>query len=363
MAMRPADRHHRFSLRTGIALLVPTLVGLLGALWLSGWRWVARVTSWSELESYYLPKYEYAAERLAAGSFPLWDPFDFCGIPLLATLQSSIVYPPMRLIYSIFPADYAYAPFFFLHLALASIFTLALARSVGCSLWPSILAATWVVQPTWVVRMYDNPEFLASVIWIPGLVLLAGRVFSHPGARSSALLACLAAIQLVSGYPPFSFATLYLLVLGVPFWLFDWRRRPGPTPLPSIAGSLTVAVVLTALLAAIQVLPTLDHLAATNREELSSSMQASWLEISERSPATLSLIHIRAATVGRVAADWFKESGPILLLLGLVAPFTRLRSGAIWYLFVATLLFSFLPLSVIQRLPLYQFVRSGLEWN
>jgi hypothetical protein len=350
-------------MRTGIAALASVLGGVLVALWLSGWRLVARVTSWSELESYYLPKFEYTAERLAAGALPLWNPFEFCGLPLLATLQSGVIYPPLRLVYGFVPTEFAYPAFFLLHVALASLFTLALARSLGCSLWPSVLAAAWVVQPSWIVRMYDNPEYLAGVTWIPLLILLAERLFSHPSARAVALLGCVGAIQSVSGYPPFSLATLYVLLLGVPFWIFEQRRRAKAGEMPRTAAGLALAAALAACLACIQLLPTLDHLAQTNREALAGSTQVAWLELSERSPETLAMINIRAASLGKVAVDWFRESGPILLALGSVAPVFFPRSASVWYLFFATLVFSFLPLPIIQRLPLYQFVRSGVEWN
>src|SRR4029453_10678098 len=51
------------------------------------------LTAW-DLRSYFLPKYVFGTEELLAGRLPLWNRFEFAGIPFLATSQPAALYPP-----------------------------------------------------------------------------------------------------------------------------------------------------------------------------------------------------------------------------------------------------------------------------
>jgi hypothetical protein len=53
-----------------------------------------------DLSRYYYPLRELAVNFIKSGIFPLWNPYIFCGNPLFATLQSSILYP-LSIIYYI----------------------------------------------------------------------------------------------------------------------------------------------------------------------------------------------------------------------------------------------------------------------
>ena len=48
----------------------------------------------SDLLTYFYPIYRATAAQLARGAVPLWNPYQLCGIPWLATLQAGVLYPP-----------------------------------------------------------------------------------------------------------------------------------------------------------------------------------------------------------------------------------------------------------------------------
>jgi hypothetical protein len=77
--------------------------------------------------SYFLPAYAYEADRLRAGGFPFWNPYQGGGVPFLATLQPGALYPA-RLLLLVLSPPRAMAWSAFLHGALALAGTYALCR-------------------------------------------------------------------------------------------------------------------------------------------------------------------------------------------------------------------------------------------
>ena len=80
-----------------------------------------------------------AARSLLAGHVPWWDPFTLGGSPFVANLQSQVFYPPNWL-FLVLPLGWGLSVFSALHLALAGLGALALARVTGRSLPASVLA-------------------------------------------------------------------------------------------------------------------------------------------------------------------------------------------------------------------------------
>ena len=53
-----------------------------------------RVFCFRDLADYAIPHKVWAAGELLAGRIPLWNPWNYCGFPHLANLQSGALYPP-----------------------------------------------------------------------------------------------------------------------------------------------------------------------------------------------------------------------------------------------------------------------------
>ena len=171
-----SDGAPRFSRVRGALLLAVVLLATGGALWAGGWRVRAFVAGTSDLSSYFVPKYQYAADRIADGELPLWNPYEFGGIPFLATIQPGVFYPPLRIVWAFFSGEQAYRVLFVAHLLIAALGALLFARDLRLGLGPALLAAAWVTQPTWLVRLYDHPVYLTATTWIPWLLLVSRRV-------------------------------------------------------------------------------------------------------------------------------------------------------------------------------------------
>jgi hypothetical protein len=353
---RPTDGAAPTPLEVGRVVALLVVVGV--ALRLAGWHLHALVVPWSDLRSYFLPKYQYAADRIAAGELPLWNPLEFTGIPFLATVQPGVFYPPTRIVYALLAGERAYDALFVLHVVLAAVATLWLARRLGLGPWASTFAALWVMEPTWLIRIYDHPVLVFGVTWIPVLVLLARRAVRWPTARAAAALGAVAAVQLSSGYPPYALATAYVLALGVPVWLLE--ARAGGLRLGRAAAAVGGAVALAALLAAAQLLPMLELLSASDRGAEASAMQAG---LTHLAPSIIWLMNLPQMTLGASLSELWARYGPVLLGLAVVAPVLRARRGVTWFALGVAILCAVLPSRCYEVLPLYALVRFGAEWR
>src|SRR5689334_5631184 len=92
-------------------LAVPALlVGLCIALYFIGFirpalhdQGRSSLMSSIDFHSYFLPRFELGSKEMFAGRLPLWNRFEFGGIPLLATGQGAVFYLPKIVLYGLLP--------------------------------------------------------------------------------------------------------------------------------------------------------------------------------------------------------------------------------------------------------------------
>lgn len=352
-----------YSLRDGGIVLLIVLMAMLALLAAMGWPVAVHPTPITDLGSYFIPKYQYAADRIAAGELPLWNPYEFEGIPFLATSQPAVFYPPIRLTFGLWRGEAAYVAAFFLHIALGAGATLLLMRSLGARLWPSVIASLWVVQPSFVMRGWDHPVCLFGPVWIPLLLLLVRKAVRTPDFRTAGLLALVAAAQFTSGYPPMVLATTYVLLLSLPFFIGEAGTGRAAGGLSRSALTIGLAAILTALLVAAQLLPVLDLALTTERSVEAETAAEQVRQIAGMANSLAFWMGIPKATIAASLSEVVARFGPLTLGLCAAAILLRWRSVIVW-LFVATSVFAaLLPLSAYRSLPFYGLVRYAAEWD
>src|SRR2546426_61804 len=68
-----------------------------------------------DFHSYFLPRFMYGTEELRHGRFPLWNPFEYGGVPFFATSQPEVLYPPKALLFALLAPSTAYWAFMVVH--------------------------------------------------------------------------------------------------------------------------------------------------------------------------------------------------------------------------------------------------------
>lgn len=221
-----------------------------------------------DFHSYFLPRFVLGSRELFAGNLPVWNRFEYGGLPLLATAQPAALYPPKALLFGLFAPLTALWIYFVLHyVALVGSFLL-FARQRGLGPVATITGAlVWVFSPPLLLSHF-NPVRIANMVWMPLLFVLSERVAKEKGHAVFGGLALVVALQLVAGYPEATIDTALLVALDaiVSYATKRWEDPPWRT-LPQIGA----AFVLGAVTAGAQMFPLAELAAIAQRENVSNA--------------------------------------------------------------------------------------------
>ncbi|GAB4406903.1 MAG: hypothetical protein Kow00123_19660 [Anaerolineales bacterium] len=224
-----------------------------------------RVLYWGTASLQFVPWHQLAADAIRSGHAPLWTHALGNGAPLLANLQSAVLYPP-NLLYLIMPTAQAMSVLFALHLALAGLFAYLLARAWRLRPASALVAGLAYGLAGFAVSRSQFGSMTSAYPWLSASVLMAERLFRRPSLRRAVGLALALAVFLCAGHAQMLYYAL-LVLGGYAVWrgwvgISSTRRARGSVV---AAGWLTLAVALGVLLAAAQALPTAELLAQSQR--------------------------------------------------------------------------------------------------
>ncbi len=217
---------------------------------------------------------EFAARSLREGhGFPLWNPYQFGGMPYVAAMHGDIFYPTF-LLRLILPTDVAMTWGFVLHMMLAGIFTFGFLRAAGVRFHAACVGAVAYLL-SGAVASYASPghdgklfvsALLPAALWALTLGLRDGR------RAAWGALAVVVGLGVLSPHPQL---LQYLLLTSGAYALFLALRpaavttESGPSadasPRAPRLGLALGAVMLGALIGAIQYFPVREYVAWSPR--------------------------------------------------------------------------------------------------
>ncbi len=202
------------------------------------------------------PDYLLTKRELALHQWPMWNPLEHAGVPLLANAQSAVFYPP-NLLRAVFDIDTAMSIWVLLKLWLCGATAYLCARTIGLSIGASrLLSAAWMVGSynlLW--ASWPLPDVSA---WAPVLVLGVELLLAGKHRRGFFALAFGGTLALLAGHPESAFTMS--LGVGVYFAVrLMWERRRGaalwrPITLTGAAWGLALAVCM------VQILPFVEYI-------------------------------------------------------------------------------------------------------
>jgi hypothetical protein len=256
--------------------MISSEAGTKPDVWFTPWRFAAVLAILivacfphviSGLETFFYRDYCLFGYPLAAyhrdsfwrGEIPLWNPLNDCGLPFLAQWNTLTLYP-LSLVYLLFPMPWSLNIFCLGHLFLAGMGMYFLARRwIGN---PLAAAAAGVIFAynglTWHSLMWPNN--IAALGWMPWVVLAMERAW-RDGGRHIFSAALAGAMQMLAGAPEVILQTWF--ILGC-LWLVQCFATQ--IPFGKMLGRAITAGLLVAALAAAQLLPFLDLLAHSHRD-------------------------------------------------------------------------------------------------
>jgi hypothetical protein len=335
----------RYWLRDLLAAVACTAV-IAGTLLTRGGIW--EHVGGADLHGEYIPRFVYAAEAVRALRLPLWNPFEFCGTPLLGSGQG-VLYPPVLVLFGTLTPWTALQAFYALHLFVLAWGGIALLGAHGIA-WPAGMLATAIA----VAGLFtgpghggiDHPDYLASIAWVPLMVGAWERAVRGRDRRWLAVFALAAGAQWLVGYPEFPLdATVLAGVVALVLDAGPVRRR---------VGWFAAGCVLGVALGAVQLLPLAEAVRESYRvEQAGGSYPAARAEL-----AVHSLRDVQRLLVDRAGAV-------AVVLAGLGVALGRHRRARLaWLAALVWAVFALNPpFSALYALPPYSDVRFPLGWS
>lgn len=149
------------------------------------------------------PDYLLTKRTLANGEWPLWNPLEYGGVPLLANTQSTVFYPP-RLLLTALDVDTAMTVFILLKLWLCGVTAFVCARVLRLS-----LAASRFFSIAWMLCSYNviwaNWPITDVSCWIPLLMAGAELLLGGRYRRGFAMMVLGGTLILLAGHPETAF--------------------------------------------------------------------------------------------------------------------------------------------------------------
>lgn len=256
----------------GPVILTPII--LFSPLLLTG-----KVLFWGTPFLQFTPWRDLAWKEIAAGQLPLWNPLVGMGAPLAANYQSALFYPPNWLLIPLAaafgPAGIAWGQTLLavLHIVWAGIGMALLVRRLGLDALAQTAAGLSFSLCGYLVARAGFLSMNAAAAWLPWLLLASYSIapfgFAHIPERQKSpdfirilpLAVCIG-LLLLAGHAQTAWYLLILLAVWVIFWSAQaggWRRIG-----PALA-ELTGAALAGSLMAAVQLLPTLEYLLQSQR--------------------------------------------------------------------------------------------------
>jgi hypothetical protein len=297
--------------------------------------------------NYFLPLYKYTFERLRMGELPLWNPYQACGVPVLATLQSATFYPPNWLYCFVDTATglkwLSVLHFFWAGLWIALFYKELFPDSDQLG---ALLCATGFVFSAYCVYQVWFPGNLYSASWLPCLLFMGERLVKRRNWNWTVLLAITVTLAFLAGFTQF---TVYIYMLLTAYMVFRMIREYALSrrwnELRAALCFSAAAAGIALLLISPQLLPTFELIHASERRPGALSALASQVW----APDVYSFNRLIAGLYFRTV-----DSVNIIIVLGLFLAWTSfkdLRS----ILFLSASGFLALLLSLGTNTPFYTF--------
>ncbi len=274
--IEPALEPRRSFLQLFATAIIPLL--LLGFFFLpsanSNFRYAYR-----DVASYYYPLFEQIQKSWDAGIPPLWNPYVNLGQPLAGDPTASVFYPGKLLFFlsssGLLSFALCFKLYLWLHVALAFYTASRLARILGVSKIGATISGMSYAFSGQIFFQYTNVVYLVGAAWAPlhyvyALAFFREKTF-HKRLSAVCKLSAVLAITILGGEPQIVYLTLITSTImsfslkQVPPLSESEKKRRLPLKITLAAKFLISTTLLTFLLGAVQILPSMELVKRSTR--------------------------------------------------------------------------------------------------
>jgi len=218
----------------------------------------------------YYPFRNFFVTSLRNGTFPLWDPYVFAGTSLIGDIQNALFYP-FNIILVLFVkrgvlSFYALELQNILHILLAGIFTYMYGREIKLSKNASMISAVTFMFSGFLITRMIHLTFVNVIVWLPLILLFLQKALNEKSYFYSILGGLFMGLSMLAGSPQFSLHIFYFLVFYTLFFIVTNRENSSVIKSFSF---LSIILIISLGIAAIQYLPAFEYSKYTVRESIS----------------------------------------------------------------------------------------------
>ncbi len=216
-----------------------------------------------DLEVQWIPFHQFAHRALMSGQSMLWNPYIMLGFPQHAESQLGAFYPLNLLLHHLPDQSYAIALSLYIHLVMAMVSTYFLARNFRLGMLGSLQAAICFTFSGFLFAQFTNYNITLAATYLPLKLLCITLYFDRDRARYLLHFALVSGIELLISHANTSFITngaaaMYFFIMVL---MKNGFSRP---PVRDFA-LYALSMILAAMLAAVQILPTYEFSAFSDR--------------------------------------------------------------------------------------------------
>lgn len=216
------------------------------------------------------PLRAFYSAQLKSFRIPLWNPYEFAGIPYIGVMQTGALYPLNVLLYFLLRPETAYNFNIIVHYALAGFFTYIYLRECGSSRLASFTAGLLFPFAGYLATISGDTAIQETAVWLPLVLYLAERMKKKPGIKQALALCLAVSAQILAG----NFQILMYSMLVFLFYCLYLLPEVQKEARGRFALLLGLALVLAALISAVQIWPTLELSHLSVRDHIANSLGA-----------------------------------------------------------------------------------------
>ena len=207
---------------------------ILGFFWRALSGDVYQPADGGDLVSFLFPTYRFAAQALAQGSLPLWNPHLYNGAPFIGDIQAGFFYPPNLALFLLWPAfDYPVMQWLAIgHLYWAGLGMYVLLRTLHFGGRPvmrpaALLAGIAFALSDPLLIHLGNLNLIAVLSWLPWVLAAYHRSLRQRSIPWALLTGLLFALANYAGHAQSSFYVGLALVIYTAGWIAVKVFAPG----------------------------------------------------------------------------------------------------------------------------------------
>jgi len=203
-----------------------------------------------------IPSRKLCVKLLREGNFALWTDAHGNGQPFLANPKNAVLYPTTWL-YLVLPFFTAFKFHYSVHVIICWLGLYFLSQSYGLTRRASFLGASLFIFSGIYLSSFEFYNHIAALAWMPWVLFCLNKNFPLK-LKKLICISPLWALMILAGTPEVIFIALFLAIAQSFFNKGEWKKR---------ILAACISLVLASCITAVQLLPSLEMLAQTDRQE------------------------------------------------------------------------------------------------